>query len=309
MKWRNRRTSSNIEDRRAEGGGWGGGFPSGFPRMGRSQGGPRIGMRGRSGKVGGLGLIVIVVAALLFGVDPMLLLQGGGSGFTVPMERTPSGPNKIDDTSEEFVGVVLADTEEVWGEMFRNSGKSYRAPVLVLFSNRTASACGAASAASGPFYCPGDRKVYLDMGFFQVMDRQLGAGGDFAQAYVIAHEVAHHVQNELGVMAETSRQRASASQAESNRISVMIELQADCFSGVWAYHAQRKFGSIESGDIDEALNAANQIGDDTLQRSAGQAVVPDSFTHGTSEQRKRWFRTGFDGGDPRRCDTFNADRL
>jgi predicted metalloprotease len=266
-------------------------------------------MRGRSGKVGGLGLVVIVVVSLLLGVDPTLLLQGGGSGFTVPMGNAPNGPNRIDDTSEEFVGVVLADTEEVWAEMFRNSGTSYRAPKLVLFSNRTGSACGAASAASGPFYCPGDRKVYLDMGFFQVMDRQLGAGGDFAQAYVIAHEVAHHVQNELGVMARTSRQRASATRAEANRISVMIELQADCFSGVWAYHAQRKFGSIEAGDIDEALNAASRIGDDTLQRNAGQAVVPDSFTHGTSEQRMRWFRTGFDGGDPGRCDTFDAARL
>ena len=305
MKWRNRRTSSNIEDRRADGGGWGGGFP----RMGRQAGGPRAGMRGRPGKVGGLGLVVIVVVGLLLGVDPMILLQGGGSGFTVPMERAPSGPNKIDDTSEEFVGVVLADTEEVWGELFRNSGKSYRPPVLVLFSNRTASACGAASAASGPFYCPGDRKVYLDMGFFQVMDRQLGAGGDFAQAYVIVHEVAHHVQNELGVMEATSRQRAGASRAESNRISVMIELQADSFSGVWAYPAQRKFGSILAGDIDETLNAANQIGDDTLQRSAGQAVVPDSFTHGTSEQRMRWFRNGFEGGDPECCDAFNAARL
>jgi predicted metalloprotease len=266
-------------------------------------------MRGRSGKVGGLGLVVIVVVSLLLGVDPTLLLQGGGSGFTVPMGNAPNGPNRIDDTSEEFVGVVLADTEEVWAEMFRNSGTSYRAPKLVLFSNRTGSACGAASAASGPFYCPGDRKVYLDMGFFQVMDRQLGAGGDFAQAYVIAHEVAHHVQNELGVMARTSRQRASATRAEANRISVMIELQADCFSGVWAYRAQRKFGSIEAGDIDEALNAASRIGDDTLQRNAGQAVVPDSFTHGTSEQRMRWFRTGFDSGDPGRCDTFNAARL
>jgi predicted metalloprotease len=266
-------------------------------------------MPGRRGKVGGLGLIVIVVVALFFGIDPTFLLQGGGSGFTVPMDNAPGGPNRIDDTSEEFVSVVLADTEEVWTEIFAASGKTYRAPKLVLFSGRTGSGCGTASASAGPFYCPGDRKAYLDMAFFQTMDRQLGAGGDFAQAYVIAHEIAHHVQNELGVMSQVNRQRSGASRTESNRLSVMVELQADRFSGVWAYHAQRRFGSIEAGDIDEALNAANQIGDDTLQRNAGQAVVPDSFTHGTSAQRMQWFRAGFETGDASRCDTFNAARL
>jgi len=304
MKWRGRRTSSNIEDRRGTGGGGIGAFR-------RMRGGQRVRMPGRRGKVGGLGLIVIVVLALLFGVDPTFLLQGGGSGsgFSIPMDAPATGPNQIDDTSEEFVGVVLADTEEVWTSLFANSGQTYRAPKLVLFSGRTASGCGAASASSGPFYCPGDRKAYLDMAFFKVMDRQLGAGGDFAQAYVIAHEIAHHVQNELGVMEQVNRQRARASKADANRLSVMIELQADCFSGVWAHHAQRNFGSIEPGDIDEALNAANQIGDDTLQRNAGQAVVPDSFTHGTSAQRMQWFRAGFEAGDPTRCDTFNAARL
>ena len=266
-------------------------------------------MPGRRGKAGGLGLIVIVVIALLLGVDPTFLLQGGGSGFSVPMGNAPSGTNRIDDTSEEFIGVVLADTEEIWTEIFAASGKTYRAPKLVMFSGRTFSACGAASAASGQFYCPDDRKAYLDMAFFQVMDRKLGAGGDFAQAYVIAHEIAHHVQNELGVMEQVNRQRSRVSRTEANQLSVMVELQADCFSGVWANRAQRKFGSLEPGDIDEALNAANQIGDDTLQRNAGQAVVPDSFTHGTSEQRMRWFREGFDTGDPSLCDTFNATRL
>jgi predicted metalloprotease len=311
MKWRGRRTSTNIEDRRAAGGGLGG-LRGGFGGMrGGMRGGRRIGLpRSRGGKVGGLGLIVVVVVALLFGVDPSFLLTGsGGVGFTVPRDVPPSGPNRIDDAAEEFVGVVLADTEEVWSQIFAASGRTYGPPKLVLFSGRVGSACGAASAAAGPFYCPGDRKAYLDTAFFRVMEQRLGAGGDFAQADVIAHEVAHHVQNELGVMEQVDRQRSRASRAEANQLSVMVELQADCLSGVWANHAQRKFGSIEPGDIDEALNAANQIGDDTLQRNAGQAVVPDSFTHGTSEQRMRWFRAGFETGDPGRCDTFNAARL
>lgn len=260
--------------------------------------------------MGGLGLIIVVVAALLFGVDPSALLNGGGGvGFTVPSDQAPSGPNRIDDASEEFVGVVLADTEEVWSDIFAAAGRTYHRPRLVLFSGRVASACGMASAAAGPFYCPGDHKAYLDTAFFQVMTRQLGAGGDFARAYVIAHEVAHHVQNELGVMAQVDRQRAGASEAEANRLSVRLELQADCFAGVWANRAQRKFGSIEPGDIDEALNAANRIGDDTLQHNASRAVVPDSFTHGTSAQRVGWFRTGFESGDPGQCDTFKAARL
>jgi len=315
MKWRGRRTSSNIEDRRAAGGAPGGGpFGGGLGGFGglgsRRTGGRRMRMpRGRGGKAGGLGLIVVVVLALLFGVDPGFLLTGGGAGFTVPQRQAPSGPNRIDDAAEEFVGVVLADTEEVWAEIFAASGQRYRAPKLVLFSGRVASACGAASAAAGPFYCPGDRKAYLDTDFFRVMTQRLGAGGDFAQAYVIAHEVAHHVQNELDVMDKVNRQRAQLPEAEANRLSVMVELQADCFAGVWANHAQRKFGSLEPGDIGEALNAANRIGDDTLQRNAGRAVVPDSFTHGTSEQRMRWFRAGFDSGDPGRCDTFGAARL
>jgi predicted metalloprotease len=303
MKWRGRRTSSNIEDRRDSGGGRGG--------FGRMRGGQRVRMPGRRGKVGGgLGVIVIIVLALLLGVDPSALLTGGGgTGFTVPMDNASTGPNQIDDTSEEFVGVVLADTEEIWTQIFNASGQTYQAPKLVLFSGRTASACGAASAASGPFYCPGDRKAYLDMDFFKIMDRQLGAGGDFAQAYVIAHEIAHHVQNQLGVMAAVDQQRSGATRTEANQLSVMVELQADCFSGVWAHHAQQRFGSIETGDIDEALNAANKIGDDTLQRNAGQAVVPDSFTHGSSKQRMQWFIAGFETGDPSRCDTFNAARL
>jgi len=303
VKWRGRRTSSNIEDRRGSDDG-GGGFG------GAMRGERRVRMPGGRGKAGGLGLVVIIVLALVFGVDPSFLLQGGGGpGFSVPMGNAPSAPNQINDTSEEFVGVVLADTEEIWSQIFAASGQTYQSPKLVLFSGRTASACGAASAASGPFYCPGDHKAYLDMDFFKIMDRQLGAGGDFAQAYVIAHEIAHHVQNQLGVMAAVDQQRSGATRTEANRLSVMVELRADCFSGVWAHHAQRNFGSIEPGDIDEALNAANKIGDDTLQRSAGQAVVPDSFTHGSSEQRMSWFQAGFKTGDPASCDTFNAARL
>jgi len=313
MKWRGRRTSANIEDRRGETGGLGGALGGMFGR-----GGMRGGMRGEQmargpmggrGKLGGIGLIVVVVAALLLGVDPSFLLTGGGAGFDVPMQRASTGPNAIDDQAEEFVGVVLADTEEVWSGILGGSGQRYRAPKLVLFSGSTTSGCGTASAAAGPFYCPADRKAYLDTEFFRVLSERLGAGGDFAQAYVIAHEIAHHVQNELGVMADVDRHRRGASEAEANALSVRVELQADCLSGVWAYHAQRRFGSIEPGDIDEALNAASRIGDDTLQRNAGRAVVPDSFTHGTSAQRMRWFKAGFDSGDPARCDTFGSTRL
>jgi predicted metalloprotease len=265
--------------------------------------------RSRGGRAGGLGAIIVVIIGLFLGVDPMSLL-GGGSGFSLPRGgQVQTGPNQIDDQSEEFVGVVLADTEDVWASIFQQMGQQYQPPKLVLFSGQTSSACGAASAASGPFYCPGDYKAYLDTQFFQVMSQRLGAAGDFAAAYVIAHEVAHHVQNLLGILPEVNRRRARASEVESNRLSVMIELQADCFSGVWTRHAQERFGVLEEGDISEALNAARQIGDDTLQRNAGRAVVPDSFQHGSAEQRMRWFQRGMQSGDPRDCDTFSADRL
>ncbi len=294
MKWRGRRTSRNIEDRR-RGGGAGGGA------------------RGRGGKIGGIGAVVILLVGAYFGIDTSGLLGGGlGSGFSIPQGGSTggnTGANRIDDQAEEFVGVVLADTEEVWAGIFQQMGRRYDPPKMVLFAGATRSACGSASAASGPFYCPGDRKAYLDTAFFQVMAERLGAKGDFAAAYVIAHEVAHHVQQELGILPEVNRQRARASEVESNRLSVKIELQADCFSGVWARRAQERFGSLEEGDIREALNAASRIGDDTLQRNAGRAVVPDSFQHGTSEQRMRWFRLGLETGDPGRCDTFNAARL
>ena len=291
MKWRGRRTSRNIEDRRRGGGG----------RMRVPQ--------GKGGRIGGIGAVIILLAGAYFGFDTSALL-GGGQGFSIPQQSAPSsGPNRIDDQSEEFVGVVLADTEEIWTSLFQQMGRRYHPPKLVLFAGQTGSSCGAASAASGPFYCPADRKAYLDTSFFKVMAQRLGAAGDFAAAYVIAHEVAHHVQNELGILPEVNRQRARASEVVSNRLSVMIELQADCFSGVWARHAEARYGSLEPGDIEEALNAASQIGDDTLQRNAGRAVVPDSFQHGTSAQRVRWFQRGYQQGDPGQCDTFNADRL
>lgn len=299
MKWRGRRTSANIEDRRGEGG---------FGGFGRVGGGRMVrAPMGRGGRVGGLGLVIVIILALLFGVDPAMLLTGGG-GPAIETGSAPSGPNAIDDQSEEFVAVVLGDTEEIWSEIFAASGHQYEPPKLVLFTGRTVSGCGAASAAAGPFYCPADRKAYLDTEFFAVLDQQLGADGDFARAYVVAHEIAHHVQNQLGVMDQVNQLRARASEAGANQLSVMLELQADCYSGVWARHAQQRFGSLEPGDIEEALNAASRIGDDTLQRNAGQAVVPDSFTHGTSEQRMRWFRTGFETADPSACDTFNAER-
>ena len=284
MKWRGRRTSGNIEDRRRGGGG----------------------MR-RAGGIGGVGLVAVLLIGAFFGVDVTPLLTGGGGGMVTT--SAPPGPNAIDDQSEEFVAVVLADTEEVWSELFAASGLTYREPVLVLFAGQTASACGGANAAMGPFYCPGDRRIFLDTDFFRVLEERMGATGDFAAAYVIAHEVAHHVQNELGLLGEVNARRARASERESNALSVRIELQADCYSGLWARHAQARFGAIEPGDIEEAMATAAAIGDDALQRASRGVVVPDSFTHGSSEQRQRWFATGFETGDPAACDTFKASSL
>lgn len=280
MKWQGRRGSRNIQDRRGMSG-------------------------GRAMGAGGIGVILIVVVGAFLGVDLTPLMQGGG----VATAPEPTGPNSIDDRTEEFVSVVLADTEEVWSDVFQNSGLSYAEPTLVLYSGVTSSACGTANAAVGPFYCPNDQRIFLDTDFFQVMEQRLGAGGDFAYAYVIAHEVAHHVQNQLGILGDVNQRRARASETEANALSVRIELQADCYSGIWAREAQERFGSLERGDIDEALNAAAQIGDDALQKAAQGYVVPDSFTHGSSEQRQRWFYTGYETGDPQQCDTFGTDRL
>ncbi len=284
MKWRGRRGSRNIEDRRRMGGG-------------KAVGG-----------VGGVGLLAIVVAGWFFGIDltPLLGLAGdGGAASDRPVTITDA-----DERAAEFVSVTLADTEEVWTAVFRDQiGGNYDPPILVLFKDATQSPCGGASAASGPFYCPADEKAYIDTAFFTTLERQLGAGGDLAAAYVVAHEVAHHVQNELGILGQADRARATASQSQSNAISVRVELQADCYSGIWARQAEEQFGSLERGDIDEAINAAKQIGDDTLQRNAGRTVTPHTFTHGSAEQRQSWFIRGFESGDLRDCDTFGADQL
>ncbi len=285
MKWQGRRQSSNIEDRRRSG-----------SRAGSATG------------VGGLGVLVIVLIGYFLGVDVTPLLDGG-NGATI----SQGGDVELTAADEEaaaFVSVILASTEDVWGGIFRSDfNQTYHAPVLVLFKGATQSACGGADAATGPFYCPPERKVFLDTDFFVTMERQLGAGGDFAAAYVVAHEVGHAVQDQLGILSQANTERARSSEAESNAISVMIELQADCLAGVWANRANQEFGFIERGDIAEAMNAAEQIGDDTLQRNAGQVVRPHTFTHGTSEQRQRWFKRGFQTGDPGQCDTFRARTL
>ena len=285
MRWKGRRRSSNIDDRRGS---------------------------GRAGKLlgGGIGTVVVILIAASTGLDPNMLMQGleAVGGSTQSAEPLPE--NLENDPAANRIAVVLADTEDVWGEIFRSGGQTYEPPTLVLFSGSTRSACGLGQAAMGPFYCPGDRKAYIDLSFFNDLQSRFGAPGDFAQAYVVAHEVAHHVQNLLGVSAKVRQlQQQGRSQAEVNQLSVRLELQADCFSGVWANRADRMHGILEEGDLDEALNAATAIGDDRLQRQSRGTVTPDSFTHGSSAQRKRWFRTGYDSGNPDACDTFSAGSL
>ncbi|MFQ6552049.1 neutral zinc metallopeptidase [Aestuariibius insulae] len=283
MRWRGRRGSGNIVDRRRSGG------------------------RRAAGGIGGLGLIVVLVLGWFFGIDVTPLLQAVGGGQSSAPRQEISAQ---DDQMAQFVSVTLADTEEVWTDIFeRQLGRPYDEPELVLFSGTVRSACGGASAATGPFYCPADERAYLDTDFFYTLDRRLGASGDFAAAYVIAHEVAHHVQNELGILGEVNALRQRASPRESNALSVRIELQADCFSGIFARAAESRFGSLEPGDLDEAVNAARQIGDDMLQRQSGQVVQPHTFTHGTSEQRQRWFVRGYETGDLTQCDTFITNQL
>ena len=286
MEWKGRQESQNIEDRRGQ---------------------PRA--RGaRAGGIGGIGAIAVVLIGWYFGVDLTPLLQGQGT-----MEIGTSGSAEITEADRargQFAAVTLQYTEEVWAQVFRDQVDGAYTPVtLVLFKGETDSPCGEAGAASGPFYCPGDHKVYLDTDFFVTLDKRLGAGGDFAQAYVVAHEVAHHVQDQLGILGEVNAERARVSEEESNALSVRIELQADCYSGIWARMAEKKLGVVQAGDFEEAFNAARQIGDDTLQRSAGQSPNPESFTHGTSEQRSRWFQTGYRTGKLVSCDTINAARL
>lgn len=284
MKWQGRRGSGNIEDRRGQGGG---------------------GMRIGGGA--GLGVLAVVLVGWFFGVDLTPLLNGQQDGQVV---QTSGELTEQDRQMGDFVSVTLADTEEVWANIFETQlGRTYTPSTLVLYSQVTPSSCGTASGATGPFYCPEDKKIYLDTDFFATLSRQLGAQGDFAAAYVIAHEVGHHVQDELGILSQVNAVRARSSEAESNALSVRIELQADCFSGVWARHAAEQFGSLDEGDIAEAMNAASKIGDDTLQRNAGRHPMPDSFTHGTSEQRQRWFAAGFRTGEVGSCDTFAAQNL
>ena len=297
MRWRDGRRSDNIEDRSGMGASGGFGMPG---RMGPP------GMR-RAG-VGGVGLIVIVLVALFFGVDPSQLLQGNlGDDQTAYLPQAPTSAQESE--LKDFVSAVLAETEDTWGEQFRQMGRSYEDPRLVLFSGAVQSACGFAESAMGPFYCPGDHKVYLDLSFFQELADRFQAPGDFAEAYVIAHEVGHHVQNLLGIMDKVDAARRNAGATQANALSVRLELQADCLAGVWAHNADSARHILESGDLEEGLQAAAAVGDDRLQRQAQGYVVPDSFTHGSSAQRVRWFRRGFDGAQVTACDTFNADQL
>lgn len=282
MEWRGQKQSRNIEDRRGQ----------------RRAGGGTA--------VGGVGLLAILAIGYFLGIDVTPLLTDPGAG--APQGRTEL--TEEDRAAGEFVAVSLGYTEDIWAKEFKEQlNRRYNPVTLVLFKGATGSPCGSASGATGPFYCPGDKKVYLDTDFFTTMKDQLGAGGDFAMAYVVAHEVAHHVQDELGILGQANQLRSQVSQTESNQISVMIELQADCLSGVWARGVHEEFGAVEKGDFEEALNAARQIGDDTLQRNAGQRPMPHTFTHGTSEQRARWFYTGLESGDLNACNTFEAERL
>ena len=291
MKWEGNRESDNVEDRR-DGGGGGGGF-------------------GFGGRSIGIGTIVVaLVGGWIFGINPLTilsLLSGGGAPALVQQGPAPKPP--ADDRMAKFVSTVLADTEDVWTDVFTKGGATYQKPRLVLFRGATQTACGQGQATMGPFYCPGDQKVYIDLGFYETLKNRLGAPGDFAQAYVIAHEVGHHVQNLLGISGKMDQMRSRVSKAEYNALSVRLELQADCFAGVWAHHAQNARQILEQGDVEEAMNAAAKIGDDALQRAGGGAVVPESFTHGTSAQRQRWFDAGLKTGTVKACDTFSARSL
>jgi uncharacterized protein len=282
MRWEGRRESQNVEDRR--------------------------GMRfGRAGGIG-LGTIVLALVAAYFGVDPSVVLQGTQpsqqQAEQVPYKETPEEAQK-----REMVSVVLADTEDAWTALFAATGQTYEKPKLVLFSGAVQSACGFAEAAVGPFYCPGDRQVYIDLSFYDELQNRFGAPGDFAQAYVVAHEVGHHVQTLLGISDRNMAARQRASEAEANALSVRQELQADCFAGIWAHNADRSRQLLEQGDVEEGLNAAAAIGDDRLQKKSRGYVSPESFTHGSSEQRVRWFKRGFESGQMESCDTFGTRNL
>ena len=256
----------------------------------------------------GIGIIVIALIAIFLGVDPSFLFQGGptpGPSYQEPQ----APPSETEEELKAFMSVVLADTEDTWHALFEQIDRTYQEPVVVLFSGAVSSACGFANAAVGPFYCPGDRKVYIDLSFFEELGDRFGAPGDFAQAYVLAHEVGHHVQTLLGISDQVRSVRASLGEADANALSVRQELQADCFAGIWAHHAERMRQVLEPGDIEEGLAAASAIGDDRLQRQSQGYVVPESFTHGSSQQRMRWFQAGYDEGTLNACDTFSADQL
>jgi len=262
------------------------------------------------GKTGGLGLIAIALLALFFGFNPLHFFQGDSSrDVQFAPTQTKTGQSTAGDEMSDFMSVILADTEDTWEKIFSDAGRTYEEPKLVLFTGQVGSACGYAQAAMGPFYCPGDRKIYVDMSFFNELKHRFGAPGDFAQAYVLAHEAAHHVQNLLGILPQVERAKAQMGRRSANAMSVKVELQADCLSGVWAHHAHTQRQILEKGDIEEGLNAASAIGDDMVQRRSQGFVVPDAFTHGSSEQRVRWFYRGLESGDINQCDTFNADRL
>ena len=285
MRWEHGRRSDNIEDRR----------------------GLRVSGKGLAG--GGIGIIVIALIAMFLGVDPAIVLNQAGNPATTPTEQTQPTFSPEEERLKEFVSVVLADTEDAWGTLFQSSGQQYIQPKLVLFSGAVQSACGFAEAAMGPFYCPADQKLYLDMSFFNDLAQRHDAPGDFAQAYVVAHEVGHHVQTLLGISEQVHAARSRAGETEGNVLQVKMELQADCFAGVWAHHAHKARQILEPGDIEEALAAAAGVGDDRLQKKARGYVVPDSFTHGSSQQRMRWFNRGLQSGDPGECDTFKARTL
>lgn len=267
----------------------------------------RRGSRGRKTAVGGgIGALLLALLAIFLGVDPSVILQSSNQVAPLQNGRLGTGSSPAEEELAEFVSIVLADTEDTWGQIFRSSGQVYREPTLVLFSGATQSACGFAKAAMGPFYCPGDQKVYIDLQFYDDLKNRFGAPGDFAQAYVIAHEIGHHVQTLLGISDKVARAQRHASKAQANQLQVRMELQADCLAGVWANHADRARDILERGDIEEGLTAAAAIGDDRLQRQAQGYVVPESFTHGSSAQRVHWFKQGLQFGDLRRCDTFGA---
>lgn len=287
MRFDNGRQSDNVEDRRGAGG--------------------RSGLRMGRGKIG-IGTIVLALVALYFGVDPSLVLNSALTGAPPPVEA-PAQRSSADDAQARFVSMVLADTEDTWHTLFQQGGGRYIEPKLVLFTGATRTACGLGQAAMGPFYCPGDQRVYIDLAFYDELRTRFRAPGDFAQAYVIAHEVGHHVQNLLGISEKVQSMRQRLSEAEGNALSVRLELQADCFSGVWAHHADRARQVLEAGDVEEALGAAAAIGDDRLQQQAQGYAVPDSFTHGTSAQRVRWFKRGLESGSLKTCDTFSSGSL